>query len=90
MEPRLDELMDRLVGVFADRVAAGEDPRREELLAEVPPGHRAALERCFRMIETAPAQGLPRPLGPRSRASACAASSARAAWPRSGSPSRPT
>jgi serine/threonine protein kinase len=43
-------LVDRLVAEYADRMARGEDPRRVELLAQAP-AFRAELERCFRMID---------------------------------------
>ncbi len=47
------DLVDQLVAIYAERVARGEAPRTEELLARAPL-HRAELLRCFRMIDGAP------------------------------------
>jgi hypothetical protein len=47
----IDDLLDQLVARYADRAAAGERGDARDLLEEVPEGHRAALARCFRMID---------------------------------------
>lgn len=47
---RLDDLLDRIVAEYQDRVAAGADPDPAEFLARAPAEHRAALERSLRMI----------------------------------------
>jgi serine/threonine protein kinase len=56
--PRTEDLLDRLVGEYADRLARGEEGVREALLA-AHPGLRDELLRCFRMVEAgrAPAGG---------------------------------
>jgi tRNA A-37 threonylcarbamoyl transferase component Bud32 len=48
------DLVDRLIATYAERVARGEAPRPEELIARAPQ-HRPELERCFRMLDGAPA-----------------------------------
>ncbi len=50
------DLVDELVALYAERVARGEPPRAEELLARAPE-HRAELLRCFHMIDGAPQTG---------------------------------
>ncbi len=47
------DLVDQLIATYAERVARGEAPRPEELIARAPQ-HRLELERCFRMLEGAP------------------------------------
>jgi len=47
------DLVDQLVATYAERVARGEAPRAEELIARAPQ-HRAELLRCFHMIDGAP------------------------------------
>ena len=63
---RTEDLLDRLVAEYSDRLASGREAREEELLAEVPAEHRSALERCFRMIRSgmAAAPWASLPLGP--------------------------
>jgi len=65
-EDPLEELLDRLVAEYSDRLAAGRPPDRASFLARVPEEHRGALERSLGMIElgfaSAPARA--RPLGP--------------------------
>jgi len=48
---KLDDLLDRLVAEYQDRVAAGAEPRVDDVLARAPVAHRAALERSLRMIQ---------------------------------------
>lgn len=50
------DLVDELVALYAERVARGEPPGAEELIARAPQ-HRAELLRCFHMIDGAPAAG---------------------------------
>ncbi len=50
-DEKLDDLLDRLVAEYQDRVAAGADPRVDDVLARAPVEHRAALERSLRMIQ---------------------------------------
>ncbi|MCE9595682.1 MAG: serine/threonine protein kinase [Planctomycetes bacterium] len=53
MEPEnLDDLLDRLVAEYSDRVARGERRDPADLLARAPEPHRPNLERCFRMIQS--------------------------------------
>lgn len=47
----LNDLLDRLVGEYSDRLARGEPAAPEELLAQVPEQHRAVLQRSLRMLE---------------------------------------
>lgn len=60
----LDELLDRLVGEYSDRLARGRGPDREAFLKRVAPEHRKALERSLRMLEMGMAKAPPasRPL----------------------------
>ncbi|MBI5434095.1 MAG: serine/threonine protein kinase [Planctomycetes bacterium] len=62
----VDDLLDRLVAEYSDRVARGGPAGEAEILARAPEAHREALQRCFRMIQagvaTAPRAGAP--LGP--------------------------
>jgi serine/threonine protein kinase len=46
-----EDLLDRLVGEYSDRLARGTEARSDDLLAQVGPEHREALERCFRMVK---------------------------------------
>src|SRR5262245_53928607 len=46
-----DDLLDRLVNEYADRLAQGRI-EVDDLLAAAPAAQRAALERCFRMMQT--------------------------------------
>ena len=52
-----NDLLDRLVADYSDRLAAGEAPQLEPILAQVDPAHRAALERSLRMIDAGLARG---------------------------------
>jgi hypothetical protein len=52
----LDDLMDGLVAEYSDRLAAGRDAGKDDLLARVSEEHRPALARCLRMIEAGLAQ----------------------------------
>ncbi len=45
-----DDLLDRLVAEFSDQLAAGRDPREEELYARVPAAQHETLRRCLRMV----------------------------------------
>jgi tRNA A-37 threonylcarbamoyl transferase component Bud32 len=47
------DLVDQLLATYAERVARGEAPRPEELIARAPQ-HKLELERCFRMLDGAP------------------------------------
>ena len=47
----LDDLLDRLVAEYSDRLALGKAPNAAELLEQVPEEHRPALARCFKMID---------------------------------------
>ncbi len=47
----LEDRMDLLVGMYADRRQATGTPDHSDLLEQVPPEHRPALERCFKMID---------------------------------------
>ncbi|MHC5011907.1 MAG: serine/threonine-protein kinase [Planctomycetota bacterium] len=62
----LDELLDRLVGEYSDRLAQGRGPDREAFLRRVGPEHRKALERSLRMLEMGMARApqASRPLAP--------------------------
>ena len=63
----IDDLLDRLVATYLERVGGNPDAPTEDLLAEVSPDHRPALERCFRMIRAgagAGSLGVPAVLGP--------------------------
>jgi len=62
----LDDLMDRLVSEYSDRVARGTDEAADDLLEQVPEIQRESLERCFRMIRSgiASAPSATQPLGP--------------------------
>ncbi|MFO0980302.1 MAG: serine/threonine-protein kinase [Planctomycetota bacterium] len=62
----IDDLLDRLVARYADRVRAGQELDTDDLVAEVPAEHRPALERCFRMMiaQRGAVPCSPRPLGP--------------------------
>ncbi len=62
----LDDLLDRLVAQYAERLARGEKRDPSDLLAQVSVEHRAALERCFRMMQAGIASAPPvaAPLGP--------------------------
>jgi len=46
----LEDLLDRIVAEYQDRVASGGDPTPEEYLRRAPIEHRPALERSLRMI----------------------------------------
>jgi len=46
----LDDLLDRIVSEYQDRVAGGGDPALETFLQRAPAEHRPALERSLRMI----------------------------------------
>lgn len=51
MEPESrDDLLDRLVGEFSDRLAAGGEPDEGELASQVPAEQRETLLRCLRMV----------------------------------------
>ena len=47
----LSDHLDRLVADYADRVAEGRPPPREEVLARAPTAAKAALERCLKIID---------------------------------------
>ena len=66
MTEDLEALMDRLVAEYSDRLQAGADAPRHDLLQQVPPERRGELERCLRMIELglAGAPSAQRPLTP--------------------------
>jgi serine/threonine protein kinase len=48
----LNDLLDRLVAEYADEIAAGGAPAREEILARVPAAAKPGLERCLKMIDS--------------------------------------
>jgi serine/threonine protein kinase len=50
-DPPLEDLLDRWVGEYSDRVAAGDPPAHAEYLARAPAAARAGLERCLKMID---------------------------------------
>jgi serine/threonine protein kinase len=61
----LDELLDQLVSQYADRVANGRGGETADLLQQVPPERRAALQRSFSLVELGSApQVAPRPVLP--------------------------
>ena len=47
----LDDLLDRLVGEYADQLASGRTPDRAPFLTKVPADARPGLERCLKMID---------------------------------------
>ena len=62
----LDDLLDRIVAEYSDRVSSGRGEQEADLLQEVAEEHRPALQRCFRMIRAGlagPAR-VAKPLGP--------------------------
>ncbi len=52
----LDDLLDRLVADYSDKLLAGETPAHPEILGQVPPEARPGLERCLKMIDAGMAQ----------------------------------
>jgi len=46
----LEDLLDRLVAEFGDRLARGDAPPLADVLSQVPAEHRQALERCLIMM----------------------------------------
>ncbi|MEM7310400.1 MAG: serine/threonine-protein kinase [Planctomycetota bacterium] len=65
----LDDLLDRLVAEYSDRVAAGAAPDARRFLERAPAAARPGLERCLKMIDagTAATPGAPAPLAPNRR-----------------------
>ena len=64
-DTHLDDLLDRVVADYSERVAQGRGEQTADLLLEVPDEHRSTLERCFKMIRAGLASGPApqRPLG---------------------------
>lgn len=56
MDTSLDDRLDDLVARYADRLAAGQTPRREEYLEQVPARARPGLERCLKLLDAGLAQ----------------------------------
>ena len=65
----LDDVLDRLVAEYADRVAAGAQPDRRAFLDRAPATARPGLERCLKMIDagSGTGPGAPLPLTPGAR-----------------------
>ncbi|MCB9898814.1 MAG: serine/threonine protein kinase [Planctomycetes bacterium] len=55
----LDDLLDRLVADYSDRLARGEAPAREDVLARVPEAQHAALRRCLDLLDEGRASSRP-------------------------------
>ena len=55
----LEDLLDRIVAEYSERVAAGRGEQEGDLLAQVPTEQRGTLERCFKMIRGGTAGALP-------------------------------
>lgn len=56
MDTRLDDRLDALVAEYADRLAAGAQPRRGDYLEKVPAAARPGLERCLKLLDAGLAQ----------------------------------
>ncbi len=56
MDTNLEDRLDDLVAQYADRLAAGELPRRADYLAQVPARARPGLERCLKLLDAGLAQ----------------------------------
>ena len=56
MSEHLDDVLDRLVAEYSDRVAGGLTPSHQEVLEQVPAEARPGLERCLKMIDAGMAQ----------------------------------
>jgi len=68
----LDELLDRIVALYADRVANGRAGDVDDLLSQVPDAQRPALARCLEMVELGAAPlAVPKPLVPGSVLGGC-------------------
>jgi tRNA A-37 threonylcarbamoyl transferase component Bud32 len=68
----LDELLDRIVALYADRVAQGRAGDVDDLLSQVPDEQRPALARCLEMVELGAAPlTVPKPLVPGSVLGGC-------------------
>ncbi|MEM9383287.1 MAG: serine/threonine-protein kinase, partial [Planctomycetota bacterium] len=64
---RLDDLLDRLVGEYSDRVAAGEQPAHAPFLDRVPAIARPGLERCLKVVDAGQSTTGALALGPGTR-----------------------
>jgi len=68
----LDELLDRIVSQYADRVASGRAGEVGDLLEQVPVEQRPALARCLEMVELGSAPlVVPKPLVPGAELGGC-------------------
>ncbi|MEM6673679.1 MAG: serine/threonine-protein kinase [Planctomycetota bacterium] len=63
-QARLDDLLDRLVGEYSDRVAAGEQPQHGRFLERVPAIARPGLERCLKVVDAGQSTSGATVLGP--------------------------